>query len=112
MPNIKCADGTTGGPVCDLDPTALVPTCGWQFRSCSCVGEPTHQSGDSWKDACNNTCSCDSAGQVQCTAMACACPADGTIDCMPPVPQSLEATCGGPYHQWVVANCPKVKFVF
>lgn len=111
MPTILCSDGSTGGPVCDLDPTAFQPVCTWQFRSCACDGAPGHKSGDSWQEACSS-CACDSAGRVACTATACACPPDGSIDCMPPVPANLASTCSGPYHQWVVANCPNVKFAF
>lgn len=106
-PTILCADGTTAGPKC----ADIGGTCGWTFTECSCQGAPGHKAGDTWQQDCS-TCDCDSAGMVACTASACACPADGTINCMPPVQPSQSGVCSGSYHQWVVANCPNVKFVF
>lgn len=119
-PNYRCADGTTGGPVCADNGRG---TCGWMMRSCTCsYGGKTFQAGDSFpaSDGCN-TCSCGNDGQTSCTKRACSvdagvdagayvCPPRGTtIDCMPgPSPQKPE--CAGPYHDWIVKNCPGVSF--
>lgn len=39
------------------------------------------------------------------------CPADGTIDCMPVVPEARKHLCSGSYSTWVHQHCPGVKFV-
>jgi len=33
-------------------------------------------------------------------------------DCMPPETPSLELVCGGACHDWIVATCPGVGFVY
>ena len=71
-----------------------------------------HKFGEPWTDGCNNSCSCDQQGRAACTALACACPRNGTVNCMPPVPSANAALCLGAYHTWVVANCPGVNFVY
>jgi hypothetical protein len=38
------------------------------------------------------------------------CPVQGTVDCMPVVPPSLEDLCVGECHEWIVENCPAVVF--
>jgi hypothetical protein len=43
-------------------------------------------------------------------ATAYECPAEKTINCMPPVLPGNEALCSGDYHDWIVANCPDVTF--
>jgi hypothetical protein len=105
-PNIQCADGTVGGPVC----ADIGGACGWTMRSCECkdANGGVHKAGETWDDGCNS-CSCDQQGYAMCTARACACPPDQVVNCMPPSSSTL---CSGPYHQWVVANCPGVKFVY
>lgn len=40
------------------------------------------------------------------------CPAEETINCMPPVQPENEALCSGDYHNWIVANCPDVTFTY
>ena len=40
------------------------------------------------------------------------CPEAGTIDCMPLVPPERAAVCSGPFHAWVVGQCPDVAFVY
>jgi hypothetical protein len=40
------------------------------------------------------------------------CPPDGTIDCMPIVPPERLPLCSGPYHEWILRNCPGVKFTY
>ena len=110
MPNWTCADGSIGGPVC----SDVNGTCGWKINQCVCkdANGGVHNAGDTWTDGCNNSCSCDQQGQAACTAMACTCPPNGTINCMPPVPTTRASVCSGPYHTWVVANCPGVNFVY
>jgi hypothetical protein len=108
MPNWQCADGSTGGPVCGDTGNN---SCGWVIRDCTCQGAPTHHPGDSWQEACSS-CGCDQTGMVACTANACTCPPDGTVNCMPPVQPSQQDLCSGSYHTWVTQNCPNVKFVY
>jgi hypothetical protein len=106
MPNWLCADGSTGGPVCE----PVNGTCGWQIHQCECkdASGASHKPGETWSDGCN-TCACDQQGYAACTARACACPPNGTVNCMPP---NGSALCSGPYHQWVEQNCPGVSFVY
>ncbi|HQY63165.1 MAG: hypothetical protein IPQ09_17650 [Myxococcales bacterium] len=72
-------------------------------------------------DGCN-TCTC-TAATVGCTKRACAdagdagdagytCPPDGTINCMPPLTPPLARLCSGPEHDFIVAKCPGVRFVY
>ena len=44
------------------------------------------------------------------TCVANRCPPDGTINCMPIVPPERAPLCSGPYHEWIVRNCPGVQF--
>jgi hypothetical protein len=62
-------------------------------------------------DGCN-TCDCGANGEVACTDLGCVyqCPPEKTIDCMPMVPPENQAKCSGPYHDWIVKNCPGVVF--
>ncbi len=71
-------------------------------------------------DGCNS-CQCVAHDSVACTKLLCVdaaadggytCPKDGTINCMPIVPPANVPLCTGPYHAWIVANCPGVMFVF
>lgn len=106
MPNMLCADGTMGGPVCE----AKGPVCSWQIKECTCKDPngKTHKPGESFTIDCS-TCSCDATGNVMCTANACACPPDGTVvDCEPPT--TNKPMCQGSYHDWIVKNCPNVSF--
>ncbi|NOU27820.1 MAG: hypothetical protein HOO96_07950 [Polyangiaceae bacterium] len=39
-----------------------------------------------------------------------ACPEDGTINCMPVVPEARKNLCSGAYSTWIHQHCPGVKF--
>ncbi len=92
-------------------------------RACS-YGGSTYPDGATFPatDGCN-TCAC-TAGSVACTKKACVdagdagndagytCPPDGTINCQPAVPPALAPLCSGPQHDFIVAKCPGVRFVY
>jgi hypothetical protein len=82
----------------------------------------TYNVGDTFPatDGCNS-CQCVAAASVACTKALCVdaaadggyvCPKDGTINCMPIIPPANVPLCTGPYHAWIVANCPGVMFVY
>jgi hypothetical protein len=102
-PNVMCADGSTGGPVCSPSPNDP-STCGWTIRACP---TPTVDAGQP-PAMCNGVnVPCDAGVSVcQCTGPAPGAPnymcADGSIGgpvCAPS--PNNPATCG-----WTIRGCP------